>query len=110
MDAHRLPELFCGFHRRPGEGPTLYPVACSPQAWASGVVFRLIQACLRLSIDVPARRLSVDRAMLPPFLYSLRLHNLDLPFGTVDLLFERHPLDVERHRPAEGAATSRSAW
>ena len=49
MDAHRLPELFCGFHRRPGEGPTLYPVACSPQAWAAGVVFHLIQSCLRLS-------------------------------------------------------------
>ncbi len=42
IDGHRLPELFCGFHRRPGEGPTLYPVACSPQAWASGVVFHLI--------------------------------------------------------------------
>jgi glycogen debranching enzyme len=94
MDASRLPELFCGFHRRPGEGPTLYPVACSPQAWSSGVVFGLLQACLRLSIDVPARRLSVDRAILPAFLNSLRLENVDLTFGTVDLLVERHPLDV----------------
>jgi glycogen debranching enzyme len=94
MDGHRLPELFCGFHRRPGEGPTLYPVACSLQAWSSGVVFGLLQACLRLSVDVPARRLSVERAMLPPFLYSLRLENVDLSLGTVDLLFERHPLDV----------------
>ena len=94
MDGHRLPELFCGFHRRPGEGPTLYPVACSPQAWSSGVVFGLLQACLRLSVDVPARRLSVERAILPPFLYSLRLESIDLSIGTVDLLFERHPLDV----------------
>src|SRR5262245_1226783 len=94
MDAHRLPELFCGFHRRPGEGPTLYPVACSPQAWSSGVVFGLLQACLRLSIDVPARRLSIDRAILPAFLNALRLENVDLTFGTVDLLVERHPLDV----------------
>src|SRR5262245_33393892 len=94
MDASRLPELFCGFHRRPGEGPTLYPVACSPQAWSSGVVFGLLQACLRLSIDVPARRLSVDRAILPAFLNALRLENVDLTFGTVDLLVERHPLDV----------------
>jgi glycogen debranching enzyme len=30
LDLHRLTELFCGFHRRTGEGPTLYPVACSP--------------------------------------------------------------------------------
>jgi glycogen debranching enzyme len=94
MDASRLPELFCGFHRRPGEGPTLYPVACSPQAWSSGVVFGLLQACLRLSIDVPARRLSVDRAILPSFLSALRLENVDLTLGTVDLLVERHPLDV----------------
>jgi glycogen debranching enzyme len=56
MEGHRLPELFCGFHRRPGEGPTLYPVACSPQAWASGVVFQLIQSCVRLSIDAAERR------------------------------------------------------
>src|SRR5690606_36054939 len=32
MDQRRMPELLCGFVRRPGEGPTLYPVACSPQA------------------------------------------------------------------------------
>ncbi len=95
MDSHRLPELFCGFHRREGEGPTLYPVACSPQAWASGVVFHLIQACLRLSIDPNDRRLSVDHAILPPVLTYLRLLNLELPFGQVDLLFEQRPLDVE---------------
>jgi glycogen debranching enzyme len=94
VDSQRLPELFCGFHRRVGEGPTLYPVACSPQAWSSGVVFQLLQACLRLSIDGYARRLSVERATLPPFLTYLRLLNLQLPFGEVDLLFEQRPLDV----------------
>lgn len=94
MDSHRLPELFCGFHRRPGEGPTLYPVACSPQAWASGVVFHLIQACLRLSVDADRRRLTIDRAILPPFLTHLRLLDVALPSGRVDLLFEQQPLDV----------------
>jgi len=94
MDAHRLPELFCGFRRRSGEAPTLYPVACSPQAWSSGVVFGLLQATLRLAVDGGARRLSVDRATLPPFLSWLRVMDLELPFGRVDLLFERHPLDV----------------
>jgi glycogen debranching enzyme len=94
MDAHRLPELFCGFHRRPGEGPTLYPVACSPQAWASGVVFHMIQSCLRLSVDADRRRLTIDRAILPPFLTYLRLLELALPFGRIDLLFEQQPLDV----------------
>ena len=94
MDANRLPELFCGFRRRPGEGPTLYPVACSPQAWASGVVFQLIQSCLRLSVDADCSRLSIHRAILPPFLTYLRLLNVELPFGRIDLLFEQHPLDV----------------
>ena len=94
VDLHRLPELFCGFHRRPGEGPTLYPVACAPQAWASGVVFQLIQACLRLSLDGSSHRLIVDRARLPGFLTYLKLTNLQLPFGVVDLLFEQHQLDV----------------
>src|SRR5262249_36061400 len=73
MDSYRLPELFCGFHRRHGEGPTLYPVACSPQAWASGAVFHLIQSSLRLSLNVPERRLEVARATLPPFLNHLRI-------------------------------------
>jgi glycogen debranching enzyme len=89
MDDHRLPELFCGFRRRPGEGPTLYPVACSPQAWASGAVFHLLQSCLRLSIGADGRSLSINRPFLPPFLTHLRLRNLQLPFGQVDLLFER---------------------
>ncbi len=94
MDVHRLPELFCGFHRRGGEGPTLYPVACAPQAWAAGVVFHLIQACIKLSVDADRRLLSIDRARLPPFLTSLRLNDVDLPFGRIDLLFEQQPLDV----------------
>ena len=91
---YRLPELFCGFHRRAGEGPTLYPVACSPQAWAAGVVFHCLQSCVRLSLDASGGVLSIDRPMLPPFLTYLRFLNLELPFGTVDLLFEQRPLGV----------------
>jgi glycogen debranching enzyme len=94
MERQRLPELFCGFHQRPGEGPTLYPVACSPQAWSSGVVFSLLQSALRLSVDAVGRRLCLDRPTLPSFLTWLRILNLELPFGTVDLLFERRAEDV----------------
>ncbi len=72
----------------------MYPVACSPQAWASGVVFHLIQSCMRLSIDLAERRLSLNRVSLPPFLNYLRLLNLEVPFGRIDLLLERQPLDV----------------
>src|SRR4029079_8649311 len=93
-DVHRLPELFCGFHRRTGEGPTSYPVACSPQAWAAGVVFQFLQSCLHFSIDAEGKRLCVNRATLPSFLNYVRVRTLDLPFGNVDLLFERHPRDT----------------
>jgi len=90
VTAQRLPELFCGFHRRPSEGPTLYPVACSPQAWSAGVVFHLLAASLRLSIDVEEARLCIRHPVVPPFLSWVRVTNLELPFGQADLLFERH--------------------
>ena len=61
VDLHRLPELFCGFVRRTGEGPTLYPVACAPQAWAAGSVFLLLQACLGLSIHGADERIRLLR-------------------------------------------------
>ena len=94
MEGHRLPELFCGFHRRRGQKPTLYPVACSPQAWSSGVIFHLLQSCLRMSVDADRRRLCLDRPTLPPFLTYIRLLNLHLAFGEVDLLLEQQPREV----------------
>ena len=57
VDLHRMPELFCGFVRRPGEGPTLYPVACGPQSWAAASVYLLLQACLGLVIVAPRSRI-----------------------------------------------------
>ena len=49
VDLHRLPELFCGFHKRTESiGPTLYPVACAPQAWAAAAPYLLLQATLGL--------------------------------------------------------------
>ena len=56
MDLRRLPELFCGFRREKGRGPTLYPVACAPQAWASATPFTLLEAALGLEFDAAARR------------------------------------------------------
>jgi glycogen debranching enzyme len=94
MDLRRMPELFCGFPRRAGEGPTRYPVACIPQAWAAGAVFLMLQACLGLSIDAPARRLSFSGAVLPPFLRRVRLEHLAIGEDCVDLQLERHPHDV----------------
>ena len=56
MDLRRLPELFCGFRREKRRGPTLYPVACAPQAWASATPFTLLEAALGLEFDADARR------------------------------------------------------
>jgi len=94
MDLHRMPELFCGFPRRAGEGPTLYPVACLPQAWASGSVFMLLQACLGMSIDTPGREVRFENPSLPEWLPEVRIANLRVADGMVDLLLERHPHDV----------------
>ena len=55
---------------------------------------QLVQACLRLSIEPSTRRLCVSRGRLPSFLTYARVCNLQLPFGKVDLLFERHPGDL----------------
>lgn len=94
MDLHRLPELYCGFARRPSEGPTQYPVACSPQAWASASVFYLLQACLGLSFEAPARRIRFAHPLLPPFLNRVEIRQLRVADAIIDLAFERHEHDV----------------
>ena len=94
VDLHRLPELFCGFRRRTGQGPTLYPVACAPQSWAAGAVFMLLQACLGLTIDAERRRITFTSGRLPTFLPWLRLSHLQIGDATVDLLLEHRPLDL----------------
>src|SRR5262249_2374032 len=92
---HRLPELYCGFRRQRGEGPTLYPVACSPQAWSSGAVFMMLQASLGLSVEAAARRLSFNNPALPEWLGQLSLRELRVGDGEVDLDIRRHERDVE---------------
>jgi glycogen debranching enzyme len=94
VDSHRLPELICGFHRRPDGSPTLYPVACAPQAWAAAAVSLLLQACLGARIDAPARRVSFARSVLPEELESVRILNLRVGSARTDLLLTRHAHDV----------------
>jgi glycogen debranching enzyme len=97
LDLHRLPELFCGFVRRPGEGPTLYPVACSPQSWSAAAVFLLVQSCLGLTVSATARQICFVYPVLPGFLRELRIHNLSLPGASTDLLLRRVGQDVSIH-------------
>jgi glycogen debranching enzyme len=93
-DLRRLPELFCGFPRRGGEGPTAYPVACAPQAWASGAVFMLLGAALGLEIDGRRGEVSFSHPRLPASISRLRITGLEVGTGRVDLLLENYPHDV----------------
>ena len=90
LDLHRMPELFCGFSRRPGESPTRYPTACSPQAWAAGAGFQALQACLGLEIDGARRLVRFVRPVLPPFLERVELRNLTVGTASLDLVLDRH--------------------
>jgi glycogen debranching enzyme len=94
MDLRRMPELFCGFERRQDEGPTAYPVACTPQAWSAGSALLLLQACLGLSVSSVSREIRFDRPLLPASLNELQIRDLRLGNAFVDLDLTRHGLDV----------------
>jgi glycogen debranching enzyme len=89
FDDYRLPELFGGFARRPGEDPVPYPVACRPQAWAAGSIPHLLAAGLGLEPDALHARLRVVRPLLPRWVDRLSLEGMRVGDGRVDLRFER---------------------
>ncbi len=90
FDLHRLPELFCGFPRRPGEAPTLYPVACAPQTWASGAIFLLLESCLGLKVNAIERRVVFTKPYLPQCLARISIRGLKVGEAQLDLLITRH--------------------
>jgi glycogen debranching enzyme len=94
MHLRRLPELFCGFERKRGKAPTLYPVACAPQAWAAATPFALIQACLGLEIDCGASKLRLRRPRLPHFVDWMMVKRLRIGASCVDLMLRRHDSSV----------------
>ncbi|WP_140723945.1 amylo-alpha-1,6-glucosidase [Pseudomonas sp. Hp2] len=85
----RLPELFCGFPRLPGQPPIAYPVACLPQAWAAGSVFMLLQACLGIRIEAARAMVEIDHPRLPEGVDRLQLRGLQVGQERLDLSFER---------------------
>jgi glycogen debranching enzyme len=94
MDLRRLPELFCGFRREKGRGPTLYPVACAPQAWASATPFTLLEAALGLEFDAERGEIRLRNPHLPAFLNEVVLRELRLGPSSVDLRVSRHGDEV----------------
>jgi glycogen debranching enzyme len=94
VELSRLPELFCGFARRSRTLPTLYPVACSPQAWAAVAPLAMLGASLGLRFDVAADEIRFERPALPEFLDAVTLRGLSVGPHTVDVLIERHGGEV----------------
>ncbi|MDI3306892.1 MAG: glycogen debranching N-terminal domain-containing protein [Acetobacteraceae bacterium] len=89
LELRRLPELFCGFPRRSNQGPTAYPVACAPQAWAAAAPIGLLGACLGLGFDAPARMVRLERPVLPACLDHVTLRGLALGDARIDINLRR---------------------
>jgi len=85
----RLPELYCGFERVAGQGPAPYPVACLPQAWASGAVFMLLQSSLGIRIEGRDKEVHIDHPVLPIGIESLKIQKLQVSDACIDLEFHR---------------------
>ena len=97
VELHRLPELFCGMKRRQTEGPTLYPVACSPQSWAAAAPFLILEGCLGISVQGERRRITFDRPFLPEGISQLTIRNLRCGESVTDFLLERRGDSVLVH-------------
>jgi len=97
IDLRRLPELFCGFARRRRQGPTFYPVACTPQAWAAAAPLSLLQSCLGLRFDPQQCHVIFERPMLPDFLDEVTLHGLAISGARIDVKICRADREVAIH-------------
>ena len=84
-ELHRLPELFCGFSRRPKRGPTSYPVACSPQAWAAAAPYALIAAASGLEIDHSLGTFQCRDPKIPTLFDALHLQDIEANGSLLDL-------------------------
>jgi glycogen debranching enzyme len=90
----RLPELFCGFSRRKGRGPTAYPVACSPQAWAAAAPFALIAAATGLELEYKEDQVRLCNPAMPEFIDDLYLHDVSVAGSRLDMRLSRSGDDV----------------
>ncbi len=108
---YRLPELFCGVHRREYDDPVHYPVSCSPQAWASGALFLILNSVLGIRPSAPRKELNIVNPQLPDWLDYLNIRNLRIGQSRVGLDFSRrgtrtfcNVVDVEGEKLAVNVA------
>jgi glycogen debranching enzyme len=94
QELRRLPELYCGFIRKRHRGPTAYPVACAPQAWASAAPFAFLEACLGMQLRQEANAVSFRDPVMPAFLDHVTINHLSLGNSRIDLKLQRHGSDV----------------
>ena len=84
----RLPELYCGIGRRSG-ALVRYPVACTPQAWASAAPLLLLQSILGIRADAPRGKLVVRNPALPGNVRKVELHGMRVGSSLVSMRFRR---------------------
>ncbi len=103
MELRRMPELFCGFHKRDeGTGPTLYPVACAPQAWSAGAAFLLLRAALGVTVRAQPPHVHFTNPQLPDGLDELHIENLRIGDAVADIAVRRTASGVDVECEAEG--------
>lgn len=121
IELQRLPELFCGFDRRKGEGPTNYPVACSPQAWSVAAVFMLLEACLHIDIYAERKKVYFYNPVIPEGINELEISGLKLgeSYANLKLYSKNNTIGIKvitcppgwqillitEHEPKDGAVT-----
>ena len=88
--AGRFPELFCGFAREDVPVPVEYPVACRPQAWATGASLLMVRSYGGISADAPNGTLYIARPTLPEWLQRQDLIGMRVGEARVDLAFNSH--------------------
>jgi glycogen debranching enzyme len=97
IDLRRLPELFCGFPRQRSQGPTFYPVACAPQAWAATAPLALLRTCLGLGFEPETGSVTFNRPVLPQFLDEVILRGLAIGESRIDVALRRVGSEVAAH-------------
>ena len=86
---YRLPEVFAGYSKKEFPTPVRYPVACHPQAWASGSVPFMVESLLGLVPSAFDKKLQIVRPVLPEVVRHLELKGLRVGESTIDLRFDR---------------------
>jgi glycogen debranching enzyme len=82
----RFPELFCGFSADDVPLPVQYPVACRPQAWASGAPLLMVRSYAGLSADAPNNRLYIHQPRLPEWLERVEIQGMRIGSDRLDLV------------------------